>query len=267
MDAFVGILLYGLIFNTLPLAVLALLLFLARVPKSRLIFFTFVLFGILSGLAAALYGHSDGQAIFNALGVYLGDGLHEYASEYFNSGNFTFARSSVPWILRTPQIVLFTSAISFSLIGLVIQLIYNAVKKPPTGKAVTTLITAISLVALLCISTGVVYASQSERQRVGPTQPSAVPVLQVYVPGEEAPQIPDWDTITTYKVESISVSSPNGGGVWVTAGVINTGDVAGMVDVEIEVDGKVLNSSEIALKPGESGQVRFFCSVPASRCL
>lgn len=258
MSTFISIILYGLIFNTLPLAVLALILFLAHVPKNRLIFFTFALFGILSGLAAALYGHSDGQAMFNALGVSLGDELYGYASEYFNGSNFTFARSSVPWILRTPQIVLFTSAISFSLIGLAIQLIYNAVKKPPTGKAVTTLITAISLVALLCISTGVVYASQSERQIVGPTQPSAVPVLQVNLPGEEAPEIPDWDTITTYQIESLSVSEPSGGGVWVTAGVINTGEVEGMVEVEIAVDGKVLNSSEIALQPGESGQVRFF---------
>ncbi|MCJ7769050.1 MAG: hypothetical protein MUO92_01035, partial [Dehalococcoidales bacterium] len=217
---------------------------------------------ILSGLAAALYGHSDGQYIFNTLGVNLGDELYEYAIQYFGDPHSFSAHYSVPWILRTPQIVLFTSAISFSLIGLVIQLIYNAVKKPPAGRAVTTLITSISLVALLCISTGVVYASQSERQRVGPTQPSAVPVLQVYVPGEEAPQIPDWDTITTHKVESLSVSSPSGGGVWVTTGVINTGDVAGMVDVEIAVDGKVLNSSEIALKPGESGEVRFFVRFP-----
>ncbi|MCJ7769676.1 MAG: hypothetical protein MUO92_04285, partial [Dehalococcoidales bacterium] len=83
MDAFIGILLYGLIFNTLPLAVIALLLFLARVPKSRLIFFTFALFGILSGLAAALYGHSDGQYIYNALGVGLGDELYGYAAQHF----------------------------------------------------------------------------------------------------------------------------------------------------------------------------------------
>ncbi len=264
MSTFISILLYGLVFNTLPLAVIALLLFLARVPKSRLIFFSFALFGILSGLAAALYGHSDGQSIFNALGVGLGDWLHGYASEYFNGSNFTFARSSVPWILRTPQIVLFTSAVSFSLIGLVIQLIYNLVKKPPMGRAVTTLITSISLIALLCISTGVVYASQSERQRVGPTQPSAIPVLRVYVPGEEAPQIPDWGRVTTYQVESLSVSDPSANSVWVTAGVINTGDVAGMVDVEIAVDGKVLNSSEIALQPGGSGQVRFFVRFPLS---
>jgi hypothetical protein len=235
-----------------------------RVFLNRLIFFTFALFGILSGLAAALYGHSDGQAIYNALGVSLGDGLYGYASEYFNGPNFTFARSSVPWILRTPQIVLLTSAISFSLIGLAIQLIYNVAKKPPQGKAVATLITAVSLIALLCISTGVVYASQSERQRVGPTQPSAYPVLRVYVPGEEAPEIPDWETITTYKVESLSISKQIGRSIEVTAGVINTGAVEGMIDVEIAVDGRVLNSSEIALQPGGSGQVHFFVSFPLS---
>ncbi len=262
MDAFVGILLYGLVFNVLPIAVLALLLFLARVPKNRLIFFTFVLFGILSGLAAALYGHSEGQWVFNVLGVSLGDGLYGYASEYFDGSNFTFARSSVPWILRTPQIVLLTSAISFSLIGLAIQLIYNVAKKPPQGKAVTTLITAVSLIALLCISTGVVYASQSERQRVGPTQPSAYPVLRVYVPGEEAPEIPDWEKITTYQVESLSISEQIGRSIEVTADVRNSGAVEGMVDVEIAVDGKVLNSSEIALRPGESGQVRFSVRFP-----
>lgn len=243
---------------------LALLLFLAHVPKNRLIFFTFALFGILSGLAAALYGHGDGQAIFNALGVSLGDGLHEYASEYFNGSNFTFASSSVPWILKTPQIVLFTSAVSSSLIGLVIQLIYNLAKRPPAVRHAATLITSVSLIALLCISTGVVYASQSERQRVGPTQPSAIPVMQVYLPGEEAPQIPEWDTETTYRVESLSVSSPNANSVEVTAGVINIGDVAGMVEVEVVVDGKVLNSSEVALQPGESGQVRFFVRFPLS---
>jgi hypothetical protein len=232
--------------------------------KTGFILFTFALFGILSGLAAALYGHSDGQAMFNALGVSLGDGLYEYAIQHFGDPNSFSAHYSIPWILRTPQIVLFTSTIFFSLIGLVIQLIYNTIKKPLAGRAVTTLITSVSLIALLCISTGVVYASQSERQRVGPTQPSAVPVLQVYVPGEEAPQIPDWETITTYKVESLSVSEPIGGGVRVTADVINSSDVAGMVDVEIAVGGKVLNSSEIALQPGESGQVCFFVRFPLS---
>jgi len=265
MSTFISILLYGLVFNALPIAVLALLLFLARVPKSRLIFFTFALFGILSGLAAALYGHSDGQAIFNALGVGLGDAIHPYLMEHFSDPNSAYSASSpysIPWIMRTPQIVLFTSAISFSFIGLVIQLIYNAVKKPPTGKAVTTLITAISLIALLCISTGVVYASQDERHRTGPTQPRAVPVLQVYVPGEEAPQIPDWEKITTYQVESLSISKQIGRSIEVTAEIRNTGAVEGMVDVEIAVDGKVLNSSEIALQPGGSGQVRFFVSFP-----
>ncbi len=264
MDAFVGILLYGLVFNALPLAVLALLLFLAGVPKSRLIFFTFALFGILSGLAAALYGHSDGQSIFNALGVGLGDGLYRYAIQHFGDPHSFSAHYSIPWILRTPQVVLLTSAISFNIIGLVIQLIYNVVKKPPTGKAVTTLITAISLIALLCISTGVVYASQSERQRVGPTQPNAYPVLRVYLPGEEAPQIPDWDTITTYQVEGLSISKQIGRSIEVTADVINTGEVEGMVDVEIAVDGEVLNSSEIALQPGESGRVRFLVTFPLS---
>lgn len=262
MSAFISILLYGMIYNALPLAILALLLFLTGVPKNRLIFFTFTLFGILSGLAAALYGHSDGQYIFNALGVSLGDGLYGYAIQHFGDPHSFSAHYSVPWILRTPQVVLLTSAVSFSLIGLVIQLIYNLIKKPQAGRRLTTLITAVSLIVLLGISTGVVYASQSERQKVGPTQPSAVPVLQVYMPGEEAPQIPDWDTITTYKVESISVSNPSRGSVQVTADVINTGVVEGMIDVEIEVDGKVLNSSEIALQPGESGQVRFYVSFP-----
>lgn len=37
-----------------------------------------------------------------------------------------------------------------------------------------------------------------------------------------------------------------------------------MIDVEIVVDGKILNSSEIALQSGESGQVRFFVRFPLS---
>jgi len=265
MSTFISIFFYGMFYNALPLAILGLLLFLVGVPKNRLIFISFTLFGILSGLAAALYGHSDGQAIFNALGVGLGDAIHPYLMEHFSDPNSAYSASSsysIPWIMRTPQIVLFTSAISFSLIGLVVQLIYNAVKKPPIGKAVTTLITAISLIALLCISTGVVYASQDERHRTGPTQPRAYPVLQVYVPGEEAPQIPDWEKITTYQVESLSISKQIGRSIEVTAEIRNTGTVEGMVDVEIEVDGKVLNSFEIALQPGESGQVRFHVSFP-----
>lgn len=222
MSTFIGILVYGLFYNSLPLAVLALILFLVRVPKSRLIFFTFILFGILSGLVAALYGHSDGQTIFNALGVYLGDGLYGYAIQHFGDPNSFSAHYSIPWFLRTPQIVLFTSAISFSLIGLGIQFIYNLIKRPPAVRYVATLVTSISLVALLCISNGVVYASQSEKQRVGPTQPNAVPVMQVYMPGEEVLQIPDWDMITTYNVENLSISKQIGRSIEVTTGVINT---------------------------------------------
>ena len=86
----------------------------------------------------------------------------------------------------------------------------------------------------------------------------------MYIPGEEASQIPDWDTITIYKVESLSVSNQIGRSIEVTAEIRNTGEVEGIIDVEIAVDGKVLNSSEIALQPGESGQVRFFVRFPLS---
>ncbi len=71
-----------------------------------------------------------------------------------------------------PQVVLFTSAIVWSLLGLIAQLIYNVSKRIPVpAKGVNTLVIVASLTACLGIAGGAVYATQDESER-SPDQPN-----------------------------------------------------------------------------------------------
>jgi len=250
------------IMSLAPISVLALILWVLKVPTGRLIFTTLTLFGIISGLAAFSYGHSDGQAMVNAFGVYFGDELHQYVFDNYADTTRISAGYSILWIFRLPQIVLFTSSIFYALAGLVLQVIYNIVKRPAPVKKLATIITTLSLVVLLCISTGAIYASQSEGERSGPTEPWAVPIIQVSLPGEPSQEIPDWDYIDTYRVEFLSVSEPSRGRVFVEFTIINTGTEEGKIEIHIEVDGQALNSTDIALQSGGSEQVRFSVFFP-----
>jgi len=231
------------------------------IPRHSMLFAGFALFGILSGLVAALYGHHEGQYIYNIPGVLVGEEIYTYAIDHFGDPHSAFAHYTIPWVLRIPQVVLLTSAIVWGLIGLIAQLIYNTVKKtPPLAKGITTLLIVASLIACLGVAGGVVYATQDESERSGPTQPTAYPLIEV-----GTLPTPEWGTIATYELESLSLSSKIiriGEHLDVTGVVKNTGPKRGIAQVELKVDGKVLSSQEVALLPEESKPVKFVIFVP-----
>lgn len=95
---------------------------------------------------AALYGHHEGQYIYSIPGVLVGEEIYTYSIDYFGDPYSAFAYYTIPWVLRIPQVVLFTSAIVWGLLGLIAQLIYNVSKRIPVpAKGVNTLV----IVALL----------------------------------------------------------------------------------------------------------------------
>ncbi len=242
-----------------------------RATKRSAVFAGFALFGILSGLVAALYGHHEGQYIYNIPGTLLGDAVYGLSIKFIGDPHSAFAHYTIPWFLRTPEVVLFTSAIVWSLLGLLAQLVYNGVKKPlPVTKGISTLVIVALLIACLGVSAGIVYRTQDERERHGPTQPSAFPVREA---STSAP--PDWETITTWEIESLSLtpwgledlSLPSvviktGEELLATGVVKNTGSKKGIAEIELEVDGKVLSSQEVALLSRESKPVKFGILVP-----
>lgn len=161
---------------------LALVFFIRKIGigKRYIIFAGFAIFGLLAGTFSGLVEHREGLIISNIIGVYLGDEVYSYAINHLGDPHSFQAHYTIPWVFRIPQIYLFTSLISYSVIGLVIQLIYNAVKKPiaiPRPRA--ALITAIAFIVCAGIATGAVYAAQSEYERNRTASPYAYPVMEI----------------------------------------------------------------------------------------
>lgn len=239
------------------ISVLILVLGKVGVTKRKVIFTSFTLFGILSGLVANLNILGETALCMNP-GVLWGYEIYHFSIEHIGDPYSAFAHYTIPWALRIPQIFLFTSTIAWGLMGAIAQIIYNRRKKPSITKGLSTRIIIISLLGCLAVCTGVVYATQAAH--VKPLEPVAVPVMEA-----GGPPIPDWETITTYEVENLYLSDNTvlvGRELLVTGTVKNTGTERGIVEVELSLDGKVLSSQEVALLPGESKPVRFEVAVP-----
>ena len=202
-------------------------------------------------------------------GIYLGDSLYEYAVHHFGNPTGFYSHYSIPWILRDPQLFLFTSVFAWGFIGAVIQITYNALKKPEVARRTTGLAVVSSLVVCLCAATTAIYLGQDATQRYGPTLPSAVPVIEINVPlpvGTSRPPPPvTYAGPTTYQTESLLLSAgtiPAGGSMNVTAKVKNTGLSEGMAEVQLNINGETLSSQKVALAAGESKDVKFVVMVP-----
>lgn len=258
MNTFLPYLIYLSVYG---LIILGLVVFLRKrgISENIVVFAGFALFGILSGFLAALYGHMEPQYMLNILGVPLSEEIYGYAIDRYGDPSSAFAHYTIPWVLRIPQLAFFTSAIIWGLLGLPAQLIYNLAKKPPpVKKGISMLTMGVSLIALLGVAVGVIYVKQVVTQDVMPTQPEIVRAAEGGKP------IPDWETITTYEIESLSLARNViriGQEVQVTVMVMNTGSQKGLAVVELKVNG-VSNSNEVALLPGESGQVLFAVIFP-----
>lgn len=144
------------------------------VEKSIVVFSAFALFGMGSGLLAALAGRFDGWYMFNAPGILLAD---EISNALFESRRFdqsAIAFYDTPWVLRTPQIAYFTSSIVWIVLGIPAQLIRNlrhrkAVIDGETAKKFRTPVVLVAITLIFVLSGGLIFLLQSDRDRFGPS--------------------------------------------------------------------------------------------------
>lgn len=115
---------YGVIIFSLTVALRKL-----GVSRHIVLFASFTLFGILSGFLVALFGPGEGSTYYDVFGALLGYEIYDYAIDHFGDPHSSFAHFTIPWVLRIPQVHLFASAILWSFIGLIAQLIYNWVRE------------------------------------------------------------------------------------------------------------------------------------------
>lgn len=173
---------------------LVLLLYKLGVRERYMIFTGFAVFGLLAGTFSGLVEHREGLMISNILGVCLGDEVSSYAINHLGDPYSPQAHYTIPWAFRIPQVYLFTSLVSYSIVGLVIQAAYNMFKKPKAApRTRVAMITVIAFIVCVGIATGVVYATQSEYERYGTAGPYAHPAVETGTssPGDSAWNMPD----------------------------------------------------------------------------
>ena len=90
----------------------------------------FLIYGLVVGVLSVWWaGISDMIFLPNIPGVILGYGTYGLAIRYLGDPSSLHAHYTIPWILRINQVYVPISIIFWGLIGLVIQLIYNGVKR------------------------------------------------------------------------------------------------------------------------------------------
>lgn len=111
---------YGLVIGAL-----AWILRLLRVPESRAVFSSFLIFGLASGMLAVALWPMDASVYPNVLAACVGDWIYVHAIEFIGDPHSDQAHLTIPWILRVPQAY---APVSFALcgaLGAAIQWLYN----------------------------------------------------------------------------------------------------------------------------------------------
>ena len=90
----------------------------------------FLIYGLVVGVLSVWWdGIYDMIFPLNIPGVILGDGTYGLAIRYLGDPNSPHAHYTIPWILRINQVYVPISIIFWGLTGLIIQLIYNRIKR------------------------------------------------------------------------------------------------------------------------------------------
>lgn len=237
------------------------------------IFLSVSIFGILLGFLSSLsLNNKEALFSFNMPGMYVGEQIYNYAIQHIGDPHSSFAHYTIPWILRIPQGYMLPSAVIWSFLGAIGQVIYNLFKKPVPAKGSRTLIAGLSTLSLFCLSFVMIYGLQSKTDKYGPTEPTAVPVMEIILPsitpgGTPTRQLPPitYANSTTFRVDSLSLSKLTvkvGESFFVSALITNTGPAQGMAEVKIEVNTKVIGSQKVALATGEGKTAKFVVTVP-----
>ncbi|MFA5056052.1 MAG: hypothetical protein WC562_07780 [Dehalococcoidia bacterium] len=164
------------------------------ISERYIIFAGFAVFGLFAGTFSGLVEHREGLMISNFIGVCLGDEVSSYAINHLGDPYSPQAHYTIPWVFRVPQVYLFASLVSYSIIGLIIQAAYNIFKKPAAfTRHRVAIITVIAFIVCIGIATGAVYATQSEYERNRTVSPCAYPDVEIGSgsPAESAWNMPD----------------------------------------------------------------------------
>jgi len=90
----------------------------------------FLIYGLVVGVVSVWWaGISDMIFLLNIPGVMLGDEAYILAIRYLGDPSSPHAHYTIPWILRINQVYVPVSIIFWGLMGLIIQLIYNGIKR------------------------------------------------------------------------------------------------------------------------------------------
>ena len=95
------------------------------ISAEKRISLSFLLFGTVTGLLVAWTWPGDLAVRINYVTVFLGDEVYHVATLYIGDASSSQAHYTIPWILRVPQVYVVVSIIFWSLLGAVIQFVYN----------------------------------------------------------------------------------------------------------------------------------------------
>jgi hypothetical protein len=102
-------------------------------PEDRFVLVSFLVFGIVLGLASAFLWPQDLSVYLNVLGAAAGDGIYHTAITVIGNPNSDQAHFTIPWLFRVPLVYAWISPMLYGVIGLAIQLIHSQLRKRKPG--------------------------------------------------------------------------------------------------------------------------------------
>ncbi len=240
------------------------------VSRNIAVFAGFAMFGIGVGFVSSVWDAGSEQwHMFNYFPAVIAETISHEALRQFGNLNSFFVSSTVPWILREPQIGFLASTIVWSFMGIIAQWLVDLRPRPDTrakaedkGRPINSKLVVGFLIGLVLVFTGTLYIKSGEHLGPQPyavgTLPSAFPV---YGQVADSPKIETWQvydvmfedsTITTDRMHKVIFF------------IEHTGDTGGLVLFEIKIDGVVRAFNQGYINPGQKGPVSFMLVFPFS---
>lgn len=98
--------------------------------RKKRIFIGFLIYGIVVGLLSTWWWQiSDSLFLPNLPGQLLGDEVYVHAINSLGNPQSAQAHYTIPWGLRIPQVYVPVSIIFWGLVGLIIQIVHNRLKR------------------------------------------------------------------------------------------------------------------------------------------
>jgi hypothetical protein len=100
-----------------------------RVSSKWAVFLAFLIFGICTGVWAALISEYDSSVFVNLPGVLFGEGIYHWSINLFGDPGSFDAHHTIPWFLRVPQVYVPATAVLWGSLGVIVQVLLNRHRK------------------------------------------------------------------------------------------------------------------------------------------